>query len=98
MKAFDSQAIPAPPRLFTSLRVGFDAIANHIGLILFPISLDLLLWFGPHLRVKTLMANILDRMFSLPGMNTPDTADLIQMTQQYWIALTDRLNFLSILR
>jgi hypothetical protein len=98
MKTFDSQAIPAPPRVLTSLRVGFDAIANHIGLILFPIFLDLVLWFGPHLRVKTLMANILDRMFSLPGMNTPDTADLIQMSQQYWTALAEHLNFFSILR
>ncbi len=53
----DTGAI-TPPRLFPSLKAGFDAVASHLGLILFPIALDVLLWFGQHLSIKSWLAPV----------------------------------------
>ncbi|PKN90066.1 MAG: hypothetical protein CVU45_04470, partial [Chloroflexi bacterium HGW-Chloroflexi-7] len=44
-----------PPKLFPTLLKGFNTIANHWYLILFPVVIDALLWLGPKLKVKTLM-------------------------------------------
>lgn len=44
-----------PPRLIASFASGFNTVANNIHLLLLPLALDLLLWFGPHLRLKNLL-------------------------------------------
>lgn len=36
-----------PPRMTQSLIKGFNAVANHAYLIIFPLLLDLFIWFGP---------------------------------------------------
>ena len=41
-----------PPRMIPSIVGGFNAVASHIYIILFPMCLDLLLWLGPLVRVK----------------------------------------------
>ena len=43
--------LPKPPSLLKTIVAGFDNITNHIALILFPIGLDLLIWFTPRLRL-----------------------------------------------
>ncbi|HMB22795.1 MAG TPA: hypothetical protein VKP08_08205 [Anaerolineales bacterium] len=39
-----------------SLRSGFDVVSKHVGLILVPAALDVLLWLGPRLSADVLMA------------------------------------------
>lgn len=98
MKTVDLQALPAPPSLMSALMAGFDAIANHIGLILFPVVLDLFLWFGPHLSLARLIDNLLNHMSSLPGADASGTADLLSISNQFWTMIAQRLNLLSVLR
>jgi hypothetical protein len=98
MKTVDLQALPAPPSLMSALMAGFDAIANHIGLILFPIGLDLFLWLGPHLSLARLIENMLNQMSALPGADTAGTADLLSISSQFWTLVAQRLNLLSVLR
>ena len=62
MDTAESQVIQPPPSLIKALMAGFDAITNHLGLILFPIALDLLLWFGPHVSVMNLLKSYLDQV------------------------------------
>jgi hypothetical protein len=50
MNRSDVSVLPPTPSLVRSIRAGFDAIANHITLIAFPLVLDSFLWFGPHLK------------------------------------------------
>jgi hypothetical protein len=57
MNKIETQIMPAPPNTITSLRAGFDAVANKILIIAIPITIDLILWLGPHLTVKTLINN-----------------------------------------
>jgi hypothetical protein len=98
MKTVDSQALPAPPSLMTALMAGFDAIANHISLILFPIGLDLLLWLGPHLSLARLIENMINQMAALPGSDAAGTADLLRLSNEFWTLVANRLNLLSVLR
>ena len=48
------EEFPPPPGIMGSLRAGFDAVSRHVGLILLPLVLDLLLWLGPRLSVSGL--------------------------------------------
>lgn len=98
MKSIDSQALPAPPSLIISLMAGFDAITNHIGLILFPLILDLFLWFGPHLSLKPSIDGLLGIFDSLPGMQTAENGELLRLTSEFWELVADRFNLFSVLR
>ncbi len=79
------------------MRAGFDAIAAHIGLILLPLGLDLLLWLGPRLSISKLMQPLLEEMARIaPGSGLPQ-ADIDSMLTIYREVL-DRLNVLAALR
>jgi hypothetical protein len=57
--------LPAPPKIISALTSGFDAIANHISLILLPALLDMFFWLGPQLKADSLLAP----MFELAAQN-----------------------------
>jgi hypothetical protein len=98
MKSLQSQALPAPPSLMGSLRAGFDATANHIQLLLLPILLDILLWFGPHLRLDELVTRVFTDLANQPGLSAADTGNLLQLSKEFWELLAERLNLFSALR
>lgn len=98
METIDSQVKPVPPSLIKSLMAGFDAVSNHIGLILFSISLDLLLWLGPHLFLSDLIQSVFNQAASLPELNTPEMTDMIKASRDMWVLFGERFNLLSALR
>jgi len=84
MEASQENRLPPPPGLITSLQAGFDAIANHIYLILVPLALDIFLWLGPHLRIEELIRPALRGLvvvLSQGGMSSADM-DLLQRSLQ----------------
>ena len=92
-----SEVVARPPGLIQSLLNGFNAVATHIYLILFPAALDLLLWFGPHLRIKTLLAPSLDEFVSLMQSNaTGDMLATVQTVRTMWQAFLDQFNLVSL--
>ncbi len=91
-------AEPAPPKLFASFITGFNTVANHIELILFPLILDLLLWFGPHLGLKSVLDPFVQRLIGLPELNTPDMASVLTTLQSFWTFVVERFNLASLLR
>lgn len=98
MNTADSQALPAPPSLIKALMAGFDAITNHLGLILFSVVLDLLLWFGPHWRIYDLVKGFVERAPQLAGGAEGDMGTVMRSSQQIWLELAEQFNFLSVLR
>ncbi len=98
MKSVQSQALPAPPSLTGSLRAGFDATANHIELLLLPVLIDLLLWFGPHLRLDDLVTQIFNELKGQVGMSAAGTSELLQLSGEFWTLIAERLNLFSALR
>jgi hypothetical protein len=88
-----------PPRLISSLQAGFNTVANHIYLILFPLVFDLLLWFGPRLRLKTLMQPFITDLFE-PAMtlDVENFGDIVAQAQTAWGDLLESFNLFSVLR
>jgi hypothetical protein len=87
-----SQEMQPPPGLMAALRGGFNAITNHIGLILFPAALDLLLWMGPQVRLTQLIQSFLDQMAEFYALADMDTAELLNAGQEMWLLMAERFN------
>lgn len=88
-----------PPKLFASLKAGFDAVAAHISLILFPVALDALLWFGNHIQIKTWLTPLVENYLKLSTLQaTPDLKTLLDSTKQTWLNIADSFNLVSFLR
>ncbi len=98
MTTNDVQALPSPPSLIGSFRTGFDAITNHISLILFPIALDLFIWLGPHLRLTQLIHTIVDQMNRLSALQEPQTEEMLRASTEIWTLIGERFNLLVLLR
>ncbi len=95
----DNTMTITPPRLISSLAAGFNTVANHIYLILFPVMLDVLLWLGPHLRVKTLFEPVLSEFPALlTGVTAADAASMVQSWQELGKTFLEHFNMLSLIR
>ena len=90
--------LPPAPNLIGAIRSGFDAITNHILLILFPIVLDLFLWFGPRIRLKGLINSTIEEIFSITASQDPGLLDVLTPMQEIWAFYAERLNMLIFLR
>jgi hypothetical protein len=93
----DPQTLPPAPGVIGSLRAGFDAITTHIGLILVPLALDLLLWFGPRMSIKKLMQPILADVGALAatsGLQAADIAAALELYREFF----EQFNLLVVLR
>lgn len=73
-------------------------VANHAYLILLPIVLDLLLWFGPHLRVKSLFGPALADVLSfLKQSSAAEMQPMLQSMGKLWDLFLEQYNLLSTL-
>jgi hypothetical protein len=97
MDKIESQVMPVPPNMITALRAGFDTVANKIAIILIPIALDLLLWLGPHLQIKTLLNRYIDSVAST-ATSTQQTSDVITTMVDTLHSVASQYNLLSLLR
>jgi hypothetical protein len=89
----------SPPRVIPSLVEGFNAIASRVYLILFPVLIDLFLWFGPLVRIKNLLLPPLLRATDLStGAYGEGAEAIIESTKQLWTALLEKLNLVFALR
>ena len=98
MTMTDSQELPAPPRLIPVLVEGFDAITNHILIILFPIALDLLIWFAPHLRLKNLIEALLAEMALFSTNESAEFSTMIEGGREVWLQMAAEMNLAIALR
>ena len=98
MDMLDVKDVPAPPRLIPALVAGFDAITNHVLVILFPIVFDLLIWFAPHLRMKNLVENFIVEMAALSAIEGGDLSEMIGIGQEAWLQFADTYNLATAFR
>ena len=94
----DRKSVPAPPNLLRSISTGFDAISNHLGLVLFPIVLDLFLWWGPRLRIEHWLQALLSNTLLAPELQAADTQAMLTTSRELWLELSSRFNLLTLLR
>ena len=98
MKTNKLTELPPPPSLIAALMAGFDAITRSVVLILFPVALDLLLWFGPHLNIGRLIDDYWRQMSALSGLGATDSAEFFQSNQELWAFFGENMNIMAVLR
>jgi hypothetical protein len=87
-----------PPKIIPSLAGGFNAVANNIHLILIPVALDLLLWFGPHLRLKELLEPALISFLGFMRRNSSvEMAPMLDNMESLWTVFLERFNMTSLM-
>jgi len=88
-----------PPRMIPSLVEGFNAVAGHIYIILFPICLDLFLWLGPFVRVKNYFLPMMVEAARVSSAAYGEqAAGFVENTREIWSNLLDQFNLLFSLR
>lgn len=88
---------PAPPiGVLASLVAGFDRVASHPALLLPPVLLDLFLWFGPPLRIPSLIGEATRVLTDLAAAD-PGMADRLRLIQADMADVALRFNLFSAL-
>ena len=89
-----------PPKMAQALLKGFNTIANHAYLLLFPIALDLFIWLGPNLSTNqtlTTFMNFLQKSMS-ESLQQPAVVEQFKAIQpeiNKFIASFDLFGFLN---
>lgn len=95
MNTSDSKAISSQPKLWPSIGMGFSVVANHLVLLLFPVFLDLWIWLGYHVSMRTLLSDWLDQMTAFTQVQTAQMTTFTAMVREL---LLERLNLMVALR
>ena len=98
MEKIEPQIMPVPPSTIASLKAGFDAVANHIVIITLPLAIDLLLWLGPHMQIKTLGANLINLLLPTATSGTTQADTVIKSGVELLSGFFTKFNLLSIFR
>ena len=98
MDAQKLEALPPPPGVIGSLRAGFDAVSNHVWLIVLPLALDIFLWLGPRLSVDGLLRPFVRYMFmqARQGVEASELDRFLE-TQTSLLAILQNFNLLSLI-
>jgi hypothetical protein len=87
---------PKPPIGFlSSLWRGVETVNSHPDLLIIPILLDALLWFGPRLSINELISPLLQSLQSAVVANGGDPSNMVAIRQ--WASSFNLLSFLSFL-
>ena len=98
MDKIESQIMPVPPNTISSLRAGFDAVANQIAIILIPITIDLFFWLGPHLRVKSLVNGFINSLNIPSEISSTQSTEVLASSKEILQTAAEQFNLLSLLR
>jgi len=89
----------SPPKLINAFIAGFNTVASHVYLLLLPVAFDLLLWFGPRLRLQNLlMPFVEDTTRYLFEINSLDLANRMKAISQVYSEILQRFNLISLIR
>jgi cytochrome c biogenesis protein CcdA len=84
-----------------ALKTGLDVISSHLSVLLLPLALDALLWFGPRLSIKDIFLKFYSQSMDLyTSYNLPTGAQIEQMksVQQALADSLQKFNLFSLLR
>lgn len=91
--------VGTPPRMLRTFLAGFNTVASRVYLIIFPVVIDLVLWLGPKLRLKTLLMPTIDGLTSQMLKIAPaDLIETVQTSQTLWSQTLDRYNLATAIR
>ncbi len=88
--------IPPPPGVINAIKAGMDVISTHLSVLLLPLALDFLLWFGPRLSVQKIFMAAFEQMAALTGGSMP--IENVEATQKLLAEWLPRFNLFASLR
>lgn len=83
--------------MINAIKAGMDMISSHLSVLLLPLALDSLLWFGPRLSVQNIMTSFFDQVVALNVHNNIPVTDLLA-NRDGFIEKLSQFNLFSILR
>ena len=95
MNTSESQAISPQPKLLETFRSGFNIAANHIYLLIFPLLVDLWIWFGLHLSMRGVLSGWVSQLTSLAAIPSDQLTEFTRSAQEL---LVERFNLMTALR
>jgi hypothetical protein len=93
----NSLPIPPPPGVINALKSGLDVISTHVSIILLPLALDALLWFGPRLSVKNIFSNFFQQTITFYA-SIGQPVDQFKQAQTQLNEILQNFNVLAFLR
>jgi len=91
--------IISQPKLIPTFVAGFNAVANNIHLIVFPILIDLLFWLGPLVRVRELFGPSFEQSLQEMAKVYPaETVSLLEASKDAILQFFTHFNVLFALR
>jgi hypothetical protein len=87
-----------PPKLIPTFVSGFDTVANRIGLILFPLFLDLFLWLGPKVSITNLLHPLIEQYNTLSDKYPSGMTELEKTNQMNLLDIVKDFNLNILLR
>jgi len=94
-----NSSVVLPPRLIPTLVAGFNVVASHVYLILFPVLLDMFFWFGPLVRIKSLVQPAFeDTIRRMAEVYPADTLTLMEASKEVITQFLEHFNLLFTLR
>jgi len=91
--------IITPPKVIFSIRSGFDAVTENLGLLIFPIVIDLFLWFGPHLGILSVIEKMINEIRSMSDIVlNKDFESIMEANQSIWLLIAKKFNVFSSVR
>lgn len=99
MESETKNSAQSSPRMMDAFITGFNTVTNNIYLILFPFLFDLMLWFGPHIRIKNMLLPVTEDFFNnITTATTPEMMQVIEASRNLWLTILDRVNLITLLR
>ena len=86
------------PKIIQAILAGFNTIANKPYLMLFPVILDLFLWFGPGWRVDAFFTPLIQSLSGLSGLDIPEYTEMIESYQAIWLDAVANIDLAAALR
>lgn len=91
------QPIPPPPGVITAIKSGMDVISSHLSVLLLPLALDLMLWFGPRLSVQKAYSTAMDQFVELYAFYNMPVSDLLKF-KEFFGGPLEKFDLLGLLR
>lgn len=95
MNSIDLRSVSSQPGFVQPLRAGFNVAANQVVLLLFPILMDLWIWLGVHIHMRTTMDRALSEYEQVVAGSAEQVNMVLGMAREL---LVERFNLMGALR
>ncbi len=98
MNFINDNEISPPPGIVSTIKTGFDITSKQVGIILFPLLLDIFLWLGPRLSISNLLHSAQAQLETLASKELIGSTDIKIYQEMLTELIAQDPNIFSLLR